>query len=282
MDAHADQAVEELGYKPELKRTLGGFATFAISFSFISVAVGVPVRAVPRAMIGSVIAAGVLGFMFLIALTVAIPPEHLVAIQHDASPVAQLLHDRLGSALEKGFLACITIAFFGAGAASMTSGARMAWSMSRDRRFPASGLFARVSPRTHTPIPATLLVVLTAIVLIVAVEQNALQTLIAAGAILPMIVYGSTVVTFLHGRRKLPRPDGVFDLGAWQVPVAVAAILWCLFALSILVLPSRFWDSVVMVGAMLVIGLVVFLGISIPWRTVGRPGPDPSGAAPPT
>lgn len=29
------------GYRPELRRTLGGFAVFAISFAFISVAVGI-------------------------------------------------------------------------------------------------------------------------------------------------------------------------------------------------------------------------------------------------
>jgi hypothetical protein len=40
-----DQAAEgfgqDSGYRPELKRTLGSFQVFAISFAFISVAVGV-------------------------------------------------------------------------------------------------------------------------------------------------------------------------------------------------------------------------------------------------
>ena len=37
----ADDFCEECGYQPELKRTLGSFQVFAISFAFISVAVGV-------------------------------------------------------------------------------------------------------------------------------------------------------------------------------------------------------------------------------------------------
>ena len=37
----ADEICEECGYEPELKRTLGSFQVFAISFAFISVAVGV-------------------------------------------------------------------------------------------------------------------------------------------------------------------------------------------------------------------------------------------------
>ena len=37
----ADQECEDCGYEPELKRTLGSFQVFAISFAFISVAVGI-------------------------------------------------------------------------------------------------------------------------------------------------------------------------------------------------------------------------------------------------
>src|SRR3954468_24871198 len=37
----ADDFCEECGYEPELKRTLGSFQVFAVSFAFISVAVGV-------------------------------------------------------------------------------------------------------------------------------------------------------------------------------------------------------------------------------------------------
>lgn len=36
----ADES-EDCGYEPELKRTLGSFQIFAISFAFISVAVGI-------------------------------------------------------------------------------------------------------------------------------------------------------------------------------------------------------------------------------------------------
>src|SRR4030088_156877 len=39
--AAADDECVECGYEPELKRTLGSFQIFAISFAFISVAVGI-------------------------------------------------------------------------------------------------------------------------------------------------------------------------------------------------------------------------------------------------
>src|SRR6185437_15240692 len=39
--APADEECRDCGYEPELKRTLGSFQVFAISFAFISVAVGI-------------------------------------------------------------------------------------------------------------------------------------------------------------------------------------------------------------------------------------------------
>ena len=39
--ATADDECRDCGYEPELKRTLGPFQVFAISFAFISVAVGI-------------------------------------------------------------------------------------------------------------------------------------------------------------------------------------------------------------------------------------------------
>ncbi|SEL23895.1 hypothetical protein SAMN05444583_10762 [Rhodococcus maanshanensis] len=40
-EAAAESSVESGGYHQELKRTLGSFQVFAISFAFISVAVGI-------------------------------------------------------------------------------------------------------------------------------------------------------------------------------------------------------------------------------------------------
>ena len=37
----ADAVCEDCGYQPQLKRTLGSFQVFAVSFAFISVAVGI-------------------------------------------------------------------------------------------------------------------------------------------------------------------------------------------------------------------------------------------------
>src|SRR5215831_3922548 len=65
-----------------------------------------PYRTVPHAIVGSVVAAGVLGLLFLIALTVAIPD--ITRISGSGSPVAAILRDQLGSLVEMTLLVVIT------------------------------------------------------------------------------------------------------------------------------------------------------------------------------
>ena len=115
-----------------------------------------PHRTVPRAIVGSVVVAGVLGLMFLIALTVAIPD--LTRISDSGSPVAAILRDQLGPVVETALLVTVSFAFFACGLVMMTTAARLVFAMSRDGRFPAHRLMRGVHPRTQTPIPATILI----------------------------------------------------------------------------------------------------------------------------
>ncbi|WP_308296888.1 APC family permease [Streptomyces sp. ISL-44] len=94
-----------------------------------------PFRTVPRAIVGSVVAAGVLGMLFLITLTIAI--DDIPRISANGSPVAAIMRDQLGPSMERTLLVAITIAFFGAGLVVMVASSRLVFAMSRDGRFPA-------------------------------------------------------------------------------------------------------------------------------------------------
>ena len=98
--------------------------------------------------------------------------------------------------------------------------------MSRDSRFPAHRLMRRVNPRTQTPIPATILIFVVGVVLMVALPGDALLKLITAATILPAIIYGMTVVLYLAVRKRLDRKKGAFDLGRFELPVAIGALVW--------------------------------------------------------
>jgi amino acid transporter len=174
-----------------------------------------PFRSVPRAIVGSVVAAAVLGFFFVIVLTIAI--TDMVRVSTSNSPVAEIMRDQFGPGLERPFLLVIAVAFFGAGLVTMAAASRIIFAMSRDGRFPAHGLFKRVNPRTQTPIPATLLLLVLGIVLMVVMPGGILLQLILAGAILTSIPYAMTIVLYLVVRRKLEKKEGAFSLGRFRV-----------------------------------------------------------------
>jgi amino acid transporter len=74
--------------------------------------------------------------------------------------------------------------------------------------FPAHRLMRRVDPRTHTPVPATILIVVIGVILMAALPGAAQLELITASTILPAIVYGATIVLHLAVRKRLDRKKG--------------------------------------------------------------------------
>ena len=219
-----------------------------------------PERAVPWAIVRAAAASVLLGLFFLLALTVAIPdvPE----IAGSAAPVAQIMHDQLGNTVEKLFLVVVSISIFATGTVCMVSGSRIVYAMSRDRRFPLHRLFAIVPARLRTPMPATVLIFAGAalIMAFVGSDPETLSNLFTATAILPAIIYMSTMILFLATRKRLPGRSRYFDLGRFAVPIAVGAIVWLAFELTALLFPSIFWTSVKIVGVFIGVGAVVMIG----------------------
>jgi amino acid transporter len=195
-----------------------------------------PYRSVPRAIVASVVVASVVGMLFLIALTVAIP--NIKAASNTESAVALITRDQLGPEVQKVVLVAIMFSFFAAGVVTMATGARLVYAMSRDARFPAHRVMRRVNPRTQTPIPATILIFAGGVVLMVAVPGNALIQLITAGSVLIVVIYGATVVLYLAVRTRLERKEGAFSLGRFELPIAISALVWLVVALVVLVVPT--------------------------------------------
>lgn len=213
-----------------------------------------PFRSVPRAIVGSVVAAGVLGLVFLIALTVAI--DDIPRITASGSPVASIIRDQLGPVVERLLLSCIVFAMFGAGMVVMAACSRQVFAMARDARFPMHRLMKRVNPRTQTPVPATLLILAVGVILMLALPGAALLQLIIGSTILPAIIYGAITVLYLAVRKRLERKEGGFNLGRFELPVAIAALIWVVVVLFVLVTPG---DA--MVPNLIVLGLILAGGL---------------------
>lgn len=225
-----------------------------------------PFRTVPRAIVGSVVAAGILGMLFLIALTIAI--DDIPAVTAADSPVAAIMRDQLGPVTERLFLVAIAIAFFGGGMVTLTSCSRMIFAMARDSRFPAHRLMRRVDPRTQTPIPATILPVVIGIAVLTVLPGDALLELITSGTVFPAVTYGAIVVLYLAVRKKLDHQAGGFSLGRLDLPIAVAALGWSACALIMLLSPDGALVPIIIVATLLAVGLAYFAYLWLVKRSV--------------
>jgi amino acid transporter len=231
-----------------------------------------PFRTVPRAIVGSVAAAGVLGLLFLIALTVAI--KDIPAVSSDESPVAAIMRGQLGPIGERLFLVVIAIAFFGGGIVTLASCSRMIYAMARDSRFPGHRLMRRVDSRTQTPIPATILPVIIGIAVLAILPGDALLDLITSGTVFPAVTYGAIVVLYLAVRKGLEHKEGGFSLGRFDTPVAIAALIWSVCALIFILAPAPSITPIVMVGILALIGALYFGYMMIFKREVLDAEPD--------
>jgi amino acid transporter len=239
-----------------------------------------PFRSVPRAIVASVVAAGVLGLVFLIALTIAI--KDIPSVTASGSPVAAIIRTQLGPVTERILLAGLAFAMFGAGMVVMAACSRQVFAMARDKRFPAHALMRRVNPRTQTPVPATILILVVGVVLMLALPGAALLQLIIGSTILPALIYGAIVVLYLAVRKRLEHKEGGFSLGRFELPVAIAALIWEAVVLFVLVTPGDATVPTLIVIGLILAGGVYFAKMLIFNREVldTEPGQDIFAAAP--
>lgn len=214
-------------------------------------------RTVPRAIIGAVIASATLGFAFLIVLTIAV--KDLPAASASDSPVAEVMRQQFGPVWERPMLVFIAVAFFGAALVSIASTSRYIFAMRRDGRFPGHRIMGRVNPRTHTPIPATLLVLAIGVALMIVLPGQALIQLIATGTLLGISLYAMTILLYLGVRRRLSPSDGGFDLGRLDKPIAIAALVWVLAALFVVLTSATTVATIVIIVGLLLVGVAYFI-----------------------
>jgi amino acid transporter len=217
-----------------------------------------PRRVVPKAMIRAVVAAGVLGMIFLMAAAVA--TRDVAATTADPAPLAFILQDVLGPSIEKVFLFFICVSMFCCGLITMATNARVVWAMARDRRLPGHQLLSRVPKATGGPTWATVLVAVAPAVPLVAVRSNtdALLDMFTAGTLMPAITYTGTVLLYATVASRLRTEPGSFQLGRWQPLVITGALVWLGYELIVLLGPDLFRAAQGYALLVVLLGVIVF------------------------
>lgn len=224
-----------------------------------------PASVVPKAMWQAVLASGILGFLFLLVVTLLAGDP--VALSASSTPIADVITRVLGPLVGTALLVLVVIAIFACGMVILLSGVRLTWAMSRDERFPGHQTLKRISPRFGTPLAATVFFFLIGevILAIFAMQTGALFSLFGAATLLPAVIYAAVVVLYIVKRKSLPASKG-FSLGKLEIPVIVLASVWLVFEL-LLFRDAAFLNAWIYVGVMVVIG-----GVYLAYLLISRKG----------
>ncbi len=241
-----------------------------------------PRRTTPRTIIRALVISGIGGALLILAALMS--ASSLTDGNLATGGLAWVLTDRLGEVLGRLLLCCVAVAIFVCTLAVQTSGARMVYSMAREKALPFHRYLSRVSPRTGTPIITSIVVgVGAAIALLVNIGQAAIFTALSSLCIAMLYLAYLGVTLPLLGARIKHRntdrfPSGVdedgkpqFSLGRWGIAVNTVAVLYQVGMVVNLMWPRPEiydltgetwwlqWSALLFIGASLAVGAVYFV-----------------------
>lgn len=242
-----------------------------------------PRRVAPWGMVIAVAVSGVVGYVLLIAITLAIRSVPAVLAAHDAQgnqvPAAiAILETALGYRFGNVLAAIASMAMWFCGLSCVTSASRAIYSLARDRGTPFPGIMQRVSAKHGTPVAA-----------IWATIIASLAAMAWTGAV-PIVTSLSTVALYLAYvipvalglRARLRGSDwptlAKWTLGKWGGALNGIALVYTLFICFVLMMPPNQLAAKTLAGVLAVLTLIYVFEVrrkyAVPaWVSEQRPLP---------
>lgn len=201
-----------------------------------------PRRRAPWGMIMAVVVSSVVGYLLLIALTLAINDISAVLNAKDASgnavpAVIVILQTAVGERAGTAFVALAAVAMWFCGLSAVTWSSRVIYAFARDNGLPASNLWKRVSKKYLTPAPAVWLS--TAAAFLAAIYSEAYPVVTSISVIGLYISYVIPIFLSMRaGRKTLRERRGPWHLGRYGKAIGFVALAWVAFISIILSLPD--------------------------------------------
>lgn len=194
-----------------------------------------PRKKAPRAILQALLAAGLAGLLVLLFALMAAPDLGNPDLGNIRGGLPMLVKSVLGETMGKLFLCIVIFAIIVCTLAVHSGAIRLMFAMGRDRLLPFSKSLSKVSSTTHTPVMATLVCGLGAIIILaVNVQFPKVFELVTSIAILwANLAYWIVVAVQLKNRfnsaRSAVKTEARFSLGKWGFPVNILALVWSSF-----------------------------------------------------
>ena len=231
-----------------------------------------PARAIPRAMIMTILVGGVSGIVAFLGYVLAAPDLAAIVSGEDADPIAGILESSLGTVGSKIFLVVALTAFLSCVLSLQAAGSRLLYSFGRDGMMPGHAWLAKLSSK-KVPRNALLVacIVPLLICLLIYIGEEGLLYQITAFAVLGIyIAFQSVVFASLLARFKGWKPAGPFTLDAWGLLVNVVALVYGVLAMILLAWPGSSGDF--LSDWIVLVGLVLVLVTGLIYMMIARPG----------
>jgi urea carboxylase system permease len=194
-----------------------------------------PRKKAPRAILQALLAAGVGGLLVLLFALMAAPDLNIADLGNIRGGLPMLVKSVLGETTGNIFLCNVIFAIIVCTLAVHSGAIRLMFAMGRDGRLPFSKSLSEVSSKTQTPVLATLVCGLGAIIILAMnVQFPKVFELVTSIAILwANLAYWIVVAVQLKKRFKSAHhdvdKDARFSLGKWGLPVNILALIWSTF-----------------------------------------------------
>ncbi|MFE9577615.1 APC family permease [Nocardia sp. NPDC006044] len=235
-----------------------------------------PRRTAPKAILRAVLASFVIGGAILAFAVMAAPDLDDPQIGSSSGGLQYIVEQVMWGPLGTIFLCCIVVAVTVCSLAVHTAAIRLTFAMARDNALPFGEKLARVHPKTQTPvIPAVLIGVLAALILVINIGQPKIFTVLTSIAIIMiylayLMVTGPMLKQRLRGQwpPKELAAGGYFTMGRWGMIVNIVAVVWGIGMALNLAWPRasvygtpwyNTWGAFVYIGAILGAGLLWYI-----------------------
>ncbi|KAF7553380.1 hypothetical protein G7Z17_g3650 [Cylindrodendrum hubeiense] len=233
-------------------------------------------RDLPRTMLANIAVSGLLTFPWIIAVAFCITDIQglLSGPVGRISPFAQLYYNVSGGnqAATIGLTSILPIlGFCGTGSSIISATSRVIWAFARDGGLPSR--FAQVGDRTKVPTNALVLtaVLISAISLIYVGNATAYYGISSACTLALIVSYAFPLfINVVWGFEHCTLPRGVFTLGRYHRPIAVAGLAWSTYLIIFLCFPTIYPVTAANMNYAVVVFAFGLLLAVVSWFTYGR------------
>ena len=225
-----------------------------------------PRRVAPWGMVIAVGVSGVVGYVLLISLTLAIRSIPGALSAHDAQgnsiPAAiAILQTALGSRFGNALAAIASMAMWFCGLSCVTSASRAIYSLARDHGTPFARIMQRVSKKHGTPVAAIWSVVIASLAAMA--WTGAVPVVTSLSTVALYLAYVIPVALGLRSRRRGSKWPSLaqWSLGGWGAAMNAVSLVYTLFICCVLIMPPNELAAKTLAGVLAALGLIYWLEV---------------------